>query len=527
MLRMTNPVGALFAALPLLGCSGSQQGVSLSGGDEDVRTSSGDQTYWVEQVAADLKSFPSSMVWLPNGDMLISERQGGLRRMHNFVLDPKPISGTPATYRFGLNGIKDILLDPDFQTNGAIYLSVSEGTYEQNHAAVYRGLYSSNGLHNVERIFHSKDELIGSASGAARMTFLSDKTLLVGIPENDSYKARAQQLNSDIGKIVRINRDGSIPSDNPFPKTSRVLPEIYSFGHRVPLGLYQDHETGEILEVESGPEGGDEFNILKAGRNYGWAKASWGFDYTSGLAAPTQTAPGIEDPILVWTPSVTPSGLIRYRGSAYRLWDGDYFVGHLTTKELERVRVRADRVLLQENMLVDLEERIRDVKVGPDGLIYILTDHQAARLLRLRPGRPSADQLSRVAHKLAEPVDLEGNIPAPNIEPADPVKGKQAFLEHCSACHRVGNVVAGGGIGPDLAGVFGRNAGTRSGYTYSAAMMNSPQVWNARTLSFLIADPGRYVPGTKMAAPPVTEFEVRRNIIGFLKQNSSGPSEAK
>lgn len=528
MRRTTKGIGALLAALLLVGCNQLPEGSSAGhrGDGSALQTSSGDQEYWVEQVADNLKSFPSSMVWLPNGDMLIPERQGGLRVMRNGKLDLRPISGTPETYAFGLNGIKDILLDPDFQTNQTIYLSVTEGTYEKNHAAVYRAVYSPTGLSHVERIFRSRDELLGSGSAASRMMFLSDKTLLVGVPENDSYKARAQQLTSDIGKIVRLNRDGSIPSDNPFLHTPGVLPEIFSYGHRVALGLYQDYETQEILEAESGPKGGDELNVLKAGKNYGWAKASWGFDYTGGLAAPMQTGPDIQDPILVWTPSVTPSGLMRYRGKAYPLWDGDYFVGHLTTRELERLRIRADRVILQERMLVDLDERIRDVKEGPDGLIYILTDHQSARLFRLRPGRPNADQLDHVAHKLAEAVDLEGNISAPNIEPGDPIKGKQAFLEHCSGCHRVANRVAGGEIGPDLAGVYERNAGTLPGYSYSAALANSPQVWNARTLSFFIADPARYVPGTKMSYPPVTDFETRRNIIGFLKQNSGDKKNA-
>jgi cytochrome c2 len=370
----------------------------------------------------------------------------------------------------------------------------------------------------VQRIFRSKDDLIGSGSGSSRMILLDDGTLLVGIPENDSYKARAQRLDSHIGKLVRIHRDGSVPADNPFVNTPGALPEIYSYGHRVTLGLFQDPDSGQVLVAESGPAGGDEVNLLKAGANYGWARASWGFDYTGALAAPLQSAPGIEDPLLVWTPAVTPAGLIRYLGDAFPLWYGDYFVGHLTARQVERIRIEGNRVVLQERLLADLGERIRDLKVGPDGLIYILTDHQNARLLRLRPGTPAAEDQNRVARKLEEEVDLEGNIEAPDIGPGDPVRGRQAFLEHCSACHRVGSATAGGSIGPDLAGVFGRNAGSLEGYRFSQAMTDSPQVWNARTLNLFMADPQRYLPGTKMSSPPVPELEMRRNIVGFLQQ---------
>jgi cytochrome c len=195
-------------------------------------------------------------------------------------------------------------------------------------------------------------------------------------------------------------------------------------------------------------------------------------------------------------------------------------VGHLTTKTLERIRIRDRRVVLQEKLLLDLDERIRDVKVGPDNRIYVLTDHQDARLLRLQPGNVPADQQDRVARKLAQAVDLEGNVPLPNIEPGDPVIGKQAFLEHCSACHRVGRVVQGGGIGPDLGGVFGRKIGTLPGFRYSAALADSPQVWNARTLNLFMANPQIYLPGTTMTTAPISDPDMRRHIVGFLQLNS-------
>jgi glucose/arabinose dehydrogenase/cytochrome c2 len=465
------------------------------------------------------------MVWLPSGDVLIAEREGGLRVLHEGKLVPKPVNGTPASFQNGVNGLKDVLLDPDYQRNQNLYILISEGTYQQKHAAVYRARYSAAGLVNVERIFRSKDDFGGAHSVAGRMLFLSDKTLLVGVPAaTDDDKELAQQLDSDMGKIVRINRDGSIPPDNPFINTQGALPEIWSYGHRAPVGLYQDTETGAIWEVEDGPLGGDELNLLKVGGNFGWDKASWGFAYRGGgLAAPLQSGAGILDPVLIWMPSQDPSSITRYRGALYPLWDGDYFVGHLPTKELERLRINGDHVVLQEKMLRDLEERIRDVKVGPDNHIYILTDHRDGRVLRLQPGKPRMDQLTRVAHKLApgdQNSDPSGNMSA-SLEPGDPEKGRQAFLERCAACHSVGTAIRGEDIGPDLAGVYGRKAGSNAGYnSYSAAMAGSPEVWDVRSLNMFLTDPRLYVPGTKMTAVPGTDLEMRRQIIGFLQQQS-------
>jgi cytochrome c2 len=396
-----------------------------------------------------------------------------------------------------------------------------EGTVEARHAALYRAHYSDSGLGECERIFRASEDRGGLGTVTSRMLFLADKTLLVAVTED--HKVRAQELGSHFGKILRINRDGSIPGDNPFVNTAGARPEIWSYGHRVPMGLYQDPEKGTIFEVEAGPRGGDEMNVLKAGANYGWAKASWGFDYyNGGAAAPLQTGPGIEDPILVWMPSVTPSGLTRYRGNLYPLWDGDFFLGHLTTKELERLKIESRRVVLQERMLLDLDERIRDVKVGPDDHVYVLTDHADGRLLRLQPGTPRTDQLARVARKI-EPtrVSLEGEQKELYLESGDPKKGRQAFLERCVACHGIGTTLRGGAVGPDLTGVYGHLIGHRADFDYSPNMSGSPIPWSAEALDEFLAGPSAFAPGTKMTAPPVTDPEIRREIIGFLKQQSA------
>lgn len=491
-----------------------------------IRASAGDQAYWVEQIVEGL-NFPSSMAWLPNGDMLITEREGGLRLVRGGKLDPTPVSGTPLSYHDLYDGLKEVAIDPDYQTNKVIYLFLAEGTFDQRHAAVYRARHEGNRLEDVTRIFRSKDDIGGFGMVASRMTLLADKTLLIGVPEDHHY-GRSQRLDSHLGKILRINRDGSIPMDNPFFNVSDAYPELWTYGHRTPLGLYQDTETGLILEVEAGERGGDELNILKAGENYGWAEASWSFAYGSrGMtAAPRRSGPGMKDPILLWMPSATPSGLTRYRGTTYPLWSGDFFLGHLTDKVLERLRIAGDRVVLQERMLLDLEERIRDVKMGPGNLIYVLTDHSHGRVLRLQPGQPSATQISRVAYKLAG-YKLSTDFPAggeekvANMQPDDLLKGRRAFLERCASCHSVATIIPGGEIGPDLAGVYGSRMGQRESFDYSPNMLGGVLEWNFATLNRFLANPASLVPGTKMTSPPVTDPELRRSIIGFLKQQTS------
>jgi glucose/arabinose dehydrogenase/cytochrome c2 len=496
-------------------------------GRGQARIAESSQAYWVEQICEGL-SFPSSMAWLPNGDILITERIGGrLRIVRGNHLDPTPISGTPASFQNNYDGLKEIALDPDYPSNQMVYLLISEGTFAQHHVALYRARFEAHTLKDPVRIFRSEDDISGAhGTIASRATFLADKTLLLAIAE-DRPVPRAQQLNSQKGKILRINRDGSIPKDNPFLNTPGALPEVWTYGHRVVLGLYQDEPTGPIWEVEAGPRGGDELNILRPGANYGYANVGWGFAYeNNGLETPIQTAAGVENPIAVWTPSVTPSGIARNRGAVYPFWTGNYFIGHLTNMALERLRIEDDRVVLREQLLVDLKERIRDVKMGPDNHIYVLTDNNNGRLLRLQPGRPRANQLSRVARKLEQPViasPIKNEQAVESMTPLDLAAGRQAFLERCSACHSVGPIVQGGQIGPDLAGVYGKLMGRKKGFDYSPALAGHVISWDFATLDAFLTDVNSIVPGTKMAAPPVTEAHVRRQIVGFLKQQSSPP----
>lgn len=483
------------------------------------------QDFWVEQLVEGMK-FPSSMAWLPDGDILVVEREGGLRAIRNGILDPAPLSGTPPSFQNIYNGLKDIAVDPDFKTNRTLYLLISEGSYDRHHAAVYQARHETTRLTNVKRIFISKDGVGGIGHIAGRMAFRSDKTLLIAIAEDGHHKHLAQRLDSHIGKVLRINRDGSVPRDNPFLDIPNALPEIWSYGHRVPTGLYVEPGTDTVWELEPGPIGGDELNRLKAGGNFGWARSSWGFE--DGLVAGPLKV-GVEMPILVWMPfmgpsggamSVTPSGLTRLQGAEYPLWQGDFLVGHMTGRAIERLRIEGNRIVLRETLLTGLNERIRDVAVGPDHHIYILTDHPNGRLLRLRLGHPQGQEMKRVARELSE-MWTGGRNNQARSEPGDPEKGKQAFLERCSGCHSAGTIVRGGEIGPDLANVYGRKAGSGIDFSYSAALAESPQVWDAVSLNLFLANPSGYAPGTTMATSPLIDEEVRREIVGFLRQASS------
>lgn len=488
-------------------------------GATDVRTSIDGQVYWVEELARGLR-FPSSAAWLPNGEMLIAERQGGLRVFRDGKLDPNAVVGVPAGFQNLYNGLKEVIVASDYDVSRRIYLLITEGTPDRHHSAIFRARYERGRLSNVERIFRTQD-VDGLTSG--RMLLLPDQTLLIGITDTrmSPRPDLPQRLDSHAGKILRINRDGSIPADNPFLDRPDVLPEIWAYGLRVPTGLHWDPQGKSVWEVEPGPMGGDEFNLLKAGGNFGWAAASWGFEYDGDVVTPKRTGAGMEDPIAVWTPSVTPSGLTRYHGTAYPSWDGDFFVGYLYGRALERLRISERRVVFRESMLADVNERLRDVRTGPDGLIYVLTDHENGRMLRLNPGRPSSEERPRTARRL-EPDRSSAIQPVEKQSAAqtldDVQAGRKAFLERCAGCHRVGAALEGGRTGPDLSGVYGRRAGSAAGFAYSGAMAASARIWDDAALDQFMADPGGYVPGTTMGIAPVSDPDMRRRITTFIKQ---------
>lgn len=486
-----------------------------------------ERSFWVEEVLSGL-SFPWAMVWLPDGDWLITERPGRLRRVHQGKLLPEALSGVPAVFANHVDGLLDIALDPDFASNHLLYISLTEGSYESRHASVYRGYYSDGGLTRLQRVFRSKDDIRGIGPIAGRMMFLPDKTLLVAVTESQAYRHLAQRPDSHIGKLIRINRDGSVPNDNPFLGKADTLPEIYSLGHRNPSGIYGDPATSQAWVLDIGPMGGDELNVLSPGANYGWPAVSWGSDYSGKPISDRQSAPEYEDPILVWSPSsaATPSGLTQYHGNAFPEWRDDLLMGNLAGKRLRRVRIREGIVVLDESLLTDLGERIRSVYVGPDGLPYLLTDHVNGRLLRLHPGGPSETQLTLVARKQAPtpppPIsaDRDGMLTA-DFADGDRERGRALFTQMCTACHGVGREIEGGEIGPNLAGVYGRRVGSMERFSYSKAMAAArSQLWDRVTINLFLANPAGFFPGTAMTGSPVSNPQDRRDIVGFLKSVS-------
>jgi glucose/arabinose dehydrogenase/cytochrome c2 len=521
--KPSGPALRRFGKLILAFALGSLFAYALALGFDHARGRTADDGIWVEEVVRGL-NFPSAVVWLPNGDMLISERQGGIRRVSNGMLSSSLLKGVPPSFQTLLEGIKDITLDPDFQANNELYLLITEGTYDHHSVAVYRGVLAGDELRNVERIFRSVDEPGGPGSMSGRLAFLADKTLLVGTASGGTRDS--QRMGSHLGKVLRINREGGAPADNPFLNRNGALPEIWSYGHRNPRGLFFDRVDGTVWEVEPGARGGDEINVVKRGANYGWPLTTWSFNYSGEPISAKQSDPGMEDALWVWTPSVSPAGITRYHGSLYPAWKGDLFVATLNGRALERLRFSGHQLIAQERLLVGLDERIRDVRVGPDGYLYVLTDHSNGRLLRLRPGKPAQRDLKHVARKLeTSAFDLPGD----QFPIGDPVRGRSAFLQACSSCHSAGTDAPGGQIGPKLEQVYGRKAGMDPSYSYSVPMRNASHVWDFFNLHLMMADPNKFIPGTTMSAPPLQNREMRADIVAYLmsRANAAGGANAK
>jgi aldose sugar dehydrogenase len=340
--------------------------------------------YVVDTVATGLRN-PWSLAFLPDGAMLVTEKYGTLRLFTPKADRGEPVEGGPVAWQFEDGGLLDVVIDPDFAHSRLLYLSFSEGDSAANHTAVFRARLEGRRLVDGRVIFRASPDKRGAGHPGGRLLFLPDQTLLLTIGDGYDFRDQAQRLNSDLGKVVRLDRDGRPAPGNPFADSAGARPEIYSFGHRNPQGLLIDPRDGTIWEHEHGPKGGDEINHLRPGRNYGWPRTTFGVDYSGELVSTKQTAKGIEPPITVWVPSVAPSGFALYLGHAFPAWSGDFFVGALKERSLHRVRIRDGEVVLQETLLRELKARIRDVRGGPDGLLYLLTDDADGALLRLRP----------------------------------------------------------------------------------------------------------------------------------------------
>lgn len=333
---------------------------------------------------------PWSLAFLPDGRMLVTERPGRLRVLDaSGKLDPRPVAGLPPIAAHGQGGLLDVALHPDFARNGWVYFSYAgrEGQGYATQVARGRLVADTNGyrLDNVQQIYRQRP---GSSTGqhfGSRLVF--DGRGMLYITQGDRGEmARAQKPDDLAGKTVRLFDDGRFPPDNPFAGQEGSRPEIYSLGNRNMQGAALNPKTGELWATEHGPQGGDELNIIRAGRNYGWPVITYGANYGTGTKIGEGTSkPGMEQPIHQWTPSIAPSGLAFYEGRAFPGWRGNLFAGALKYQMLVRLELDGERVVHEERLLKDAFGRIRDVRVGPDGLIYLLTDDSDGALLRLAP----------------------------------------------------------------------------------------------------------------------------------------------
>jgi glucose/arabinose dehydrogenase len=341
--------------------------------------------YTVTVIAQGL-DHPWSMAFLPDGSMLVTERVGRLRLIKNGSLLTKPIGGVPAVHTGSQAGLFDIVLHPNFAQNNIVYLTYAAGTKAANGTQVARARFDGSTLQDLQVIFKALPLKDTDNHYGGRMAFLPDGTFALTIGEGFEYREKAQDLTSDLGKIVRLNEDGSVPKDNPFVGQASVRPEIYTWGHRNEQGLTFDAQSGRLYETEHGPRGGDELNIIVASRNYGWPVITYGMDYSGAYVSPYSQRPGLEQPVIYWTPSIAPSGLAMYRGDKFPAWRGDLFVGALAFKHLRRIHLdERGNVVDQEQLLNDLHWRIRDVRAAPDGYLYACTDEADGRVLRLEP----------------------------------------------------------------------------------------------------------------------------------------------
>jgi glucose/arabinose dehydrogenase len=336
---------------------------------------------------------PWGIAWLPDGTILITERSGQLRIVRDGVLDPTPISGVPAVLNFKQGGLLDISLHPRFEENRYIYLVYSQGTSEANRTQVIRGKLNGTTLQNVETIFQVSQTKSDGQHFGSRMVWLPDNTLLVSIGdggnppielEGDLIRKQAQNLNSHLGKVIRINDDGSIPADNPFVNSNNADPAVWSYGHRNIQGMTLNPTNNQVWATEHGARGGDELNQVQAGENYGWPMVTHSREYFGPEISDETSRPGMVDPKVVWTPAIAPSGLAFYNGDRYPAWQGDLFAGGLVSQDVRYIDLDSSGNVLNQQS-IDIGQRVRDVKVGPDGLLYILTDEDNGQLIRLEP----------------------------------------------------------------------------------------------------------------------------------------------
>ena len=339
------------------------------------------------RAVADGLDHPWSLAFLPDGRLLVTERPGRLRVI---ALDGRllpPVKGTPDVWASGQGGLLDLALDRGFAQNRALYLCYSERTGGGGRTAVARAKLSSDAteLDELRVIFRQDGPLSSGNHYGCRIAQAPDGNLFVTLGEHFVYRDEAQNLSNHLGKIIRIAPDGFVPKDNPFVGRDGAKPEIWSYGHRNAQSLAFNPVSGALWEIEHGPRGGDEVNIVGRGKNYGWPVIGYGIDYNGARIHEATAKPGMEQPIKYWVPSIAPSGMAFYSADLFAAWKGSLFTGALAGTALVRLPLDGDKVTGEERLLQNLRERIRDVRQGPDGALFLLTDSSNGRVLRVAP----------------------------------------------------------------------------------------------------------------------------------------------
>ncbi len=340
---------------------------------------------------------PWSMAWLPDRTILVTERPGRLRIVRNNILDPTPIGGVPAVFASGQGGLMDVSLHPQFAKNRLVYLTYAHGDDTANRTRLARARFDGKNLTNLQVILEVSPVKSGSQHFGSRIAWLPDRTLLVAIGdggnpplkiEGELPRLQAQNRRSQLGKVLRLKDDGSIPLDNPFVKDPNTNPAIWSYGHRNIQGMTFDSVSQRVWATEHGSSGGDELNLVQKGKNYGWPLATHSREY--GLLksdiSPNKSLPGLEDPRAVWTPAIAPSGLTAYNGKRFPQWQNNLFAGGLVEQAVRRIELDPNgKVLNQESIRIGA--RVRDVRQGPDELLYVLTDKSDGQIVRIEPAQ--------------------------------------------------------------------------------------------------------------------------------------------
>ena len=348
-------------------------------------------SYTLETVADDL-NYPWSIAFLPEGDYLVAMRSGEVRPISAQGVISPALEGLPDSYVLSQGGYFDITLDPNFANNQRIYLSFAYGTPEQNGTRIVSGRLNGDRVENVTPIFTVAPLKDTAVHYGGKMLFLLDGTLVMTTGDGFEYREAAQDTFNLMGKIIRINSDGSIPADNPYASNGLGNAAVWSYGHRNPQGLVLDKATGRLYSHEHGAKGGDELNLVKPDTNYGWPAVTKGVNYSGAYVSPLRSAPGIEEPLTYWDPSIGASGLAIYDGAAFPNWQGKLFIGALVDEEVRMLTLSEGKVTDEQAMFSEIGARIRDVRTGPDGMLYLLTDSEQGKVIRVVPTSDPVNQ---------------------------------------------------------------------------------------------------------------------------------------